>query len=77
MTKLANKVLEAVPGTPEHAIAKQLETGGDISVETGEPLDDSGMLPRSSHCSFRMPVPCRSAPGLADSFNSMINHSIQ
>ena len=37
---VVEKVLQAVPGTAEHAIAKQLNEEGDISVDTGEPLDE-------------------------------------
>lgn len=35
----ALKVMERVPGTAEHAIRKQLEEEGDISVDSGEPLN--------------------------------------
>ena len=34
----ANAVLEHTPGTAEHALKKQLEEEGDISVDTGAPL---------------------------------------
>lgn len=34
----ANKLLEAVPGTAEHQLKKELEEKGDVSVDTGEPL---------------------------------------
>ncbi|KAL4433741.1 hypothetical protein ABPG75_000182 [Micractinium tetrahymenae] len=34
----ANKLMEAVPGTAEHELKKELEEKGDVSVDTGAPL---------------------------------------
>ncbi|KAL4450700.1 hypothetical protein ABPG77_001056 [Micractinium sp. CCAP 211/92] len=34
----ASKLLEAVPGTAEHQLKKELEEKGDVSVDTGAPL---------------------------------------